>query len=172
MKIIDPQKLKQQVLLSVDLGAKGGLCWNGIDTTFGGRKLFTEKIPETPKDIAKEIYHKHASIVVAEDVRSWQAHSGALMVKRGILEGICAAYNLPVVFIEPQVWMKCFTHKNKKHFDDNDTKWKKHLIEIAEGVFGMKGLSSGEADAIMMWNFYASIIVNDRMRPIGELQFS
>jgi hypothetical protein len=173
MKIIDPEdfyKKEGRNLLAIDIGKKGGAVWNEKG------KLFSMSMTNEAEEIATLLRNIKVSTIVAENVHAWGGQgvvsSGTLMQERGRWEGAVAAFGkAPIKFIEPRAWVECFTYKKRDNFTNTD-RWKKHLIEIANANCRWLALtSSGISDAWMIWNYYASIIVDDRMRPIGEFQF-
>lgn len=180
MKLINP-KIVNERLMAVDIGKSGGSC-----CPFG---TILQLVPATDTYALAEIFlGRNPEIVVAENVHTFAGQglvsSGVLMEQKGILIGICAALQIKLVLIEPKEWIECYTLKKRSDFTieskDGKTKpsttiWKKHLMEIAKSLnpelSTFSKFTSGTADAFLMWNYYASILVNDRLPSKNQLTF-
>lgn len=169
MRLINPAIVNDN-LLSIDIGASGGFCHNG----WSQDELNLDPMADSPRGIADYIRKSGATRVVAEEVHIYGAQMGGekLVENRGILIGICAVIGVPISFIDPKEWLKRYTIKNRKHFK-SPALWKRHLIEIAEKINPPinRKFTSGTCDAFLLWNYQASIIVNDKLPVLGELNF-
>lgn len=179
MKLINP-KIVNERLIAVDIGKSGGLCFNEHKT--GYQLSITQMLSEI--GMAELFIQKMPHIAVAEDVHTFGGQgivsSGVLMEQKGVLIGICRALRIKLVFIQPKEWIQCYTLKGRSDFQsvrkdgktkNNITLWKKHLIEIAQSLKPDTKFTSGTADAFLMWNYYASILVNDRLPSKNQLTF-
>lgn len=177
MKLIKPNRVNESHwcrVLGVDLGKTGGMC--GQD----GDKLRILPMAGTPKDRAADIADYDPKVVVMEKVHSFPGQgsvsTGTLMEGKGVIIGICAAMRIPITWIEPKLWIGAYTRKKSADFKNKDH-WKKHLVEIAESILTPDvvttniHLTSGMADSFLIWNYYASIVVNERLAPLNELRF-
>lgn len=175
MKIIDPT-IVNDTILAVDIGQKGGVVWN-YRRLGAPPCLFHKACDSNPYTIAAIVRQVKPTVIVAENVHIFGPQRGGetLVESRGIWKGIAAFLGINIDLVDPQKWMKCYTHKKKDNFK-SDKKWKDHLIAITEEnaihLLDRKGISSGVSDAWMIWNYFAATIVNDRMSPIDEFQFS
>lgn len=178
MKLIHPSRVNETQwpsILGVDIGDKGGFCGQL------GEMLYLKRMPELDGDRAKIIIECDPKVVIAENVHVFPGANrgvvsqGRLMEQKGALSGMCAAMSIPLTFLEPQLWISAYTVKSTKHFKNKD-KWKDHLVAIAKSLnpplmsFSAP-LDRWTADAFLIWNFYASIVVNDRLPKLGELNF-
>lgn len=170
MRVIDPT-LVNDSLWSIDIGKTGGIVWfDFYKGVMMGRAI---------KDFGKNCNEWLAcdtGPVVAEHVHIFGKQKGGetLIENRGILKGLCIAHSHELSLITPQEWQKCYTIKKRDNFK-SDKEWKMHLIQIAFDLgFNVSNdfqWTSGTSDALLMWNYQASIIVNDKLTPLGELSF-
>lgn len=106
------------IVISIDIGTKGGLA------TFKRPNIllnvFDMPVTQDAKGrnfvsgplLADLIYQTHASIAFVEFVssRPTDGHVGAFGFgrSRGIVEGVLAAAGIPLVWITPPTWKRCF----------------------------------------------------------------
>jgi hypothetical protein len=144
----DYEELLETNVGAVDIGANGGIAFS-CDGNMYLSAMDTESC-QTEFDIFNLLPDK----VYAENVRSFNAYGGALMQKKGRIEGFATATERELILIEPTAWMECFTMKGRKNFK-SDSKWKNHLKEIAEKYTGREDITLKTADAVLIWIYAA-----------------
>lgn len=155
-------------IMGFDIGLKGGFC-----TEIGNGRLFLGEYTGL-KNLVKVLRILKPMIVVAENVHTMPKQgvvsNGTLMEQKGHLSGACAALDIPIEHIEPTRWMACVTLKKTKHFKDKK-QWKKHLVEVAEGLAGDRAsrgtINEKTADAFLIWYYYSSIKTDKPLKPIA-----
>lgn len=179
MKLILPSLVNESAwpsILAVDIGDKGGFC------EVIGERFMLKRMPPEDSERARIILESDPKVIIAENVHVFPGGArgvvsqGRLMEQKGFFKGVAGATKIPLNFLEPQLWIGCYTIKTSKQFKNKDH-WKKHLIEIAQKInpplYSCSApLDKYTADAFLIWNFYASIIVNDRLPKLGELNFA
>jgi crossover junction endodeoxyribonuclease RuvC len=104
------------VVLGIDPGAHGAIA--GLDGS--GNLLWVEDMPSTPEAngrpatnaplLARILARTQARVAFCEFVgaRPTDAKSSAFSFgrARGVIEGVCGALSIPVVFITPPVWKR------------------------------------------------------------------
>src|SRR5689334_5855741 len=119
---VDPS-LVNESLMAIDIGNKGGICYNmGSKIVFYPMPWDTKENPDPHLTLKKwrSISEPNPDIIVAEDVHAFAGQgivsTGTLMKNRGQIEMASAAMGLNANFIQPLSWIECYTMKRKKHF--------------------------------------------------------
>jgi hypothetical protein len=161
---VEPSLVNESIL-AFDIGNSGGL----VSNCFG--VLDIRKMPEDLKVLWEYVHNSGATYILAENVHAFSGQGvvsvGTLMKNRGIIEGMCAAYGVTPIFVEPRAWIQCYTLKLKKHFK-NKNMWKKYLLEIALAIAPSElhdRLNLNTADAFLIWNWAASLKTSQPLVP-------
>lgn len=149
---------KNLSILAIDIGNEGGMVYNWYPQTNIEIRPMSKELHENWMVMAGAM----ANIIVAEDVHTFHGQglvsSGTLMKNRGRIEGMAAALDIEVHWIQPVQWIECYTLKRTKHFK-HKRDWKKHLAEIAKEMVDdslVNEITLKTADAFLIWNYAAS----------------
>lgn len=185
-KLFVNPSLVNETLMGVDIGNAGGMCVN-----LNGN-LFVHEMPEEVTERWKILNAYGPDVIAAENVHAFAGQgsvsTGVLMKNRGQIEMAYAALGSKMEFINPLNWIRCYTMKRKKHFKRTKEEyleqkekgivgetWKGHLQGLARDMVGgalvNERITQKVADAILIWNYQASILIGQPMKPMG-LQFS
>lgn len=164
IRIVVPKKSvaagtpKKFVLVAIDPGKSGGIVWNL------GDKLKAIPMPGTIQELAAHIDTIKPDEVWIEKVHTSPqmgvVSAGSFMKGVGQIEGVCAAYFLPIREVTPQKWMKFFelgkakqrmTKKGKTVKDIGE--WKRRLLILASKLFPRLTPTLQTADAILIWEY-------------------
>lgn len=159
-------------IMAVDIGNEGGYCFNG-----NGIDIRITPIPECLRKQFEILGFPDPDFIIAENVHTMPGQGvvsqGTLLKNRGRLEGMAAAINCVIRWIEPSVWQRCFTIKRKKHFE-NTRAWKRHLIEQALEILPEEYhhlINLKTCDAFLIWYYAAHIEVARPLSDKGQLTF-
>lgn len=147
-------------ILAIDFGISGGFAWNK------GELLLTREMPKTQSEILESIKSIEPDCVIAENVHAMPAQgvvsTATFMRGVGFIEGVVMTMNIPMTLINPLKWVEFTTLKRTKDFRNSKDKpdklqWKKHLLWCARDQFPINLISLKTADAVLIWNYAASI---------------
>ena len=178
--------LVNETLLAIDIGNKGGLCWNdGSSVGFLEMPYDTKENPN-PRLVNEKweaINGVMPSTIVAENVHAFEGQgivsTGTLLKNRGQVEMAAAATGAEMILIQPLAWISCYTMKRKKHFKRTKEEiaakmptWKQHLAEIAMAIlpagYDLSLVNERTADAILIWNYWASVMTGNQLPKMGS----
>jgi hypothetical protein len=150
MKTID-----KSVIVSIDPGKKGGICFYDVK-----RNLPVEVVsmPKTPLDFVNLMKknRKHVKLVVLE--KQWafkeQGHVSAftLGTHYGFIKGVLQAMKIPFVEVAPQSWIRYFFNKNGIKGRKNVKKLS--LITAREMFPEVEIKHDGQSDAVLIARYY------------------
>lgn len=164
--------IPERSVIGVDIGAAGGIVYNHEGRVYSWSRPSLHTIAGAVKNL-------NPIMVCAENVHAFQGQgavsTGKLLQARGQLEGVCAALNAKLDFIEPEKWIDCYTMQRGKHFltdsgNKSTTKWKRHLLEIAATRANKYGLLVNEievADAYLIWEYALNIVNGTPLKSKG-----
>lgn len=172
--------LVNEKIMGYDIGKKGGIAIN-----ING-SLVMENLEEDARSKFLMMQRLRPNRIIAENVHTIvgcnMGAMGELMRQRGHLEGVAAALNIPINWVEPPKWIECYTMKRKRHFTSGKDKegkdrkdgraWKEHLMEIADSMYPSETISLATADAVLMWDYQASEFLGEPKKKIGIQLFS
>ena len=137
------------VIMAIDPGKNGGIAW------WDGKKTDYAKMPETEGDICLLIEGVKPDAVYLEKVGGYvrgRSQPGSSMFNfgrgYGYILGVCAALDISVILITPQLWQKsagCGTRGKL-----TDTQWKNKLKAEAQRRYPALKVTLWLADALLL----------------------
>jgi len=146
-------------IIGIDPGVNGGLAWSGAN---GDR---TAPMPATIGDFREVIFNilieQHfftgeglVTVYIEElpkFVRAIPSSAVFVMARNyGQLEGVVAAFQVPVVHVRPQVWQKALGLGDSK--GGTKTQWKNKLKARAQDLFPEEHVTLKTADALLIYH--------------------
>ena len=135
--------------MAIDPGKRGGVAW-------GENEPYALAMPDTVHEFAQLVSKIKPKEVWIEKVHTSPqmgvVSAGTFMKGVGQLEGVCAAYLLPIHEVTPQKWMRYF-ELGKKKDSATITDWKKKLKTLAAKLFPKSKPTLETADAILIWEY-------------------
>lgn len=137
---------------AIDPGVKGGIaiCIEGKVSAWG--------MPSSPVELAQQLRQFSLSGVYVEDVPKFTGKNipgsmvAVLFQSVGVVLGVCAALNLPVIMVKPKEWQKACGVGGRDGL--THSKWKSKLRDIARMRFPEVKVTLETADALLIASSY------------------
>lgn len=137
---------------AIDPGVKGGIaiCIDGKVSAWG--------MPSSPVELAQQLRQLSLSGVYVEDVPKFTGKNipgsmvAVLFQSVGVVLGVCAALNLPVIMVKPKEWQKACGVGGRDGLTHG--KWKQKLRDVARMRFPDIKVTLETADALLMASSY------------------
>ncbi len=137
---------------AIDPGVKGGIaiCIEGKVSAWG--------MPSSPVELAQQLRSMSLSGAYVEDVPKFTGKNipgsmvAVLFQSVGVVLGVCAALNIPVIMVKPKEWQKACGVGGRDGLTHG--KWKQKLRDIARMRFPEIKVTLETADALLMASSY------------------
>ena len=155
------------IITGVDIGYKGGITKFNVQSKDNYKLVSYIPMPIIKTKVNKKIKKrinidlfineiKSSDIVIAEDIHAMPCQGSVSTfnfgVQRGLLEGICGALGIKLVFILPQKWKKYF---NLIHLSKSSS------VDLVNSFFDLSlaKTKDGIADSILIGLFYIQVYI-------------
>jgi hypothetical protein len=142
----------KEIKVGIDPGKYGAIAWSINGSTSA------ESMPDTPSELAglfKDILLEGPVRVYLEKVGGYIGGTGApgsaMFVfgeNFGMIQGVCAALDIPVELCAPQKWQKALSLGNSNGL--SKTQWKNKLKIHAQQLFPKLKVTLTTADALLI----------------------